>query len=789
MDYKQKLKKLMDDGLWERLLSESLLLHQEGNEDRYVIQMIIHACEELGREKEVIPFWEMLAREEHHSEEFTRKLIDHYKQVDEKDAWLLWSRRLLSRALRKRDYTTVEDIWMQLVDAKKLERELALDMTERLVAQEEHDRAYTMLDILLLSLQDNPVEALIIAKRMIALAPENLDLRKRIEGFYRKRYGRCEAVEQFLENANIRKSDDVAQAIDYFEHLVLLCPGNYVSHKSWGVGKIRSIDLLFGKIFIDFPASPNHSIDVNRALSILEPLDEGNFEVMKIEDPLALKKLKQTQPAELIKLMLRESQSLSQKRVQTLLEGILDEGEWPSFLDRVKKGSKASGLKLTRKGTTYLFSVAEDKEDAALTLAALASIKGSNERMKGLIRFTEEGISSQDVQEWTELADALVLNHELGVKDRMALLMKQRDLTGDRERFENGIDTLFRDLKTEEKAALVEELKKKKNRKQLLEYVGSHDAAFAEAVFLRTADDWLRVQALAILALERDTGDLISRVLGNPQKYPLCFLYLTETAMKQSEQPQGIEKPIIVFETILEFMVHDDVEQKVRTRAKSIFKKFGFDLYRWMLETSSKEELSVLLDMVRKHPLIETSEKITFEKLAESRYPALKEKPKEVFFYATKQAIQQKQKELDHLVKVEIPANSAEIGKAARQGDLSENFDYIAAKEKQRKLIDRTGMLKRELSQVHPIEEVAFEPGTAGIGTHITAKSKETGREQGITILGPWDAVPEKHIISHTAPLAQEIIGKKVGETFFDPFLSEHLEILEVSRYDPEVLP
>jgi transcription elongation GreA/GreB family factor len=786
MDFKEKLRLLMKSEEWEELLEQACSLYDNGNEDRYIIRMITHAYEELGKEKEALPFWELLAREEHHSEEYSRKLIAYHKRNGNADAWLAWSKKLLSHALRRKEYDPVEDIWMQLVEAGMLEHQFALAVTERLITQEQAERAYTLLDILLLSLEQAPERALAVAKRMLELDPENRALRKRVEDIYRQLFSSCSETEQFLEKANIRKSKDVHAATAYFERLVTLCPGKYVAHKSWGVGMVRSVDLLFGKVFIDFPEHPDHGIEIDRALDMLEPRSEGDFEVRKVVDPSGLKKLKQEKPAELIKLLLNEKEHLPQKRVKTLLEGIVASDEWSSFLERVKKEAKATGMRLTRRGGSYLFSLQSPDDETRPSLEGVASLKNEAKRIQALISLAREELTPEDRREWVRLADELKGNNRTSPGQRTALLFARRELTGEEKYTRDALAELAEGMDVEDTVSLIENLQKRKHRIELFEFLAREDPVLTREVFHRTADDTLRGHALRMLEKETEASELLAEMLAHPFNHPLCLLYCIEKVMKEMEQSADMEKPIIVLETLMEFMKEEEVSQKVRTRAKTIFNKYGFDLYRWMLETASREETGVLLDMIKKHPFIESTEKSTFEKLAESRHPSLREKPKETFFYATKKAIQEKQRELDHLVKVAVPENSEEIGRAARQGDLSENFDYIAAKEKQRKLIDRVSLLKKELSRVQPIENVAFREGEATVGAQITVKSEATGAERDITILGPWDAIPDENIISHTSPFAQKIIGKKVGETFFDSFHSESLKILKVSKYIPD---
>ncbi|GAJ21891.1 unnamed protein product, partial [marine sediment metagenome] len=82
MDYKEKLRQLKEKKVWDELLSTSLELYKQNNKDRYIIRMIVLACEKLGKVDDAVPFWEMLAKGENRPEEFSKKLVDYYKKIN-----------------------------------------------------------------------------------------------------------------------------------------------------------------------------------------------------------------------------------------------------------------------------------------------------------------------------------------------------------------------------------------------------------------------------------------------------------------------------------------------------------------------------------------------------------------------------------------------------------------------------------------------------------------------------------------------------------------------------------
>jgi transcription elongation factor GreA len=112
---------------------------------------------------------------------------------------------------------------------------------------------------------------------------------------------------------------------------------------------------------------------------------------------------------------------------------------------------------------------------------------------------------------------------------------------------------------------------------------------------------------------------------------------------------------------------------------------------------------------------------------------------------------------------VDIPENSKRIGEARAMGDLSENAEYDAAKEEQARLASRASELEHLLRYARVLKPEEVKTDRIGPGTRARIRY-ENGDVEQYTLLGVWDANPEKHILSYKSPLGSQFLGKKKGD-------------------------
>ncbi len=120
--------------------------------------------------------------------------------------------------------------------------------------------------------------------------------------------------------------------------------------------------------------------------------------------------------------------------------------------------------------------------------------------------------------------------------------------------------------------------------------------------------------------------------------------------------------------------------------------------------------------------------------------------------------------ELKTLIKVERPNNIAAIEEARAHGDLSENAEYHAAKEKQSFLEGRMNELKDVISRSEIIDVDDGPADRVVFGRTIVLYNLQTEEEISYHLLGPYESDPENGKISVTSPLGQALIGKEEGD-------------------------
>ncbi|MBU4690770.1 transcription elongation factor GreA [Mycoplasma zalophi] len=132
--------------------------------------------------------------------------------------------------------------------------------------------------------------------------------------------------------------------------------------------------------------------------------------------------------------------------------------------------------------------------------------------------------------------------------------------------------------------------------------------------------------------------------------------------------------------------------------------------------------------------------------------------------YLTQQSLEEYKKELEYLQNVVRPQVIEEIRDARSQGDLSENAEYDAAREKQGQIEARITEIQHILDNYEIIDESSVK-SVVQIGSTVTFQMKnDKSIEKTLQIVGSLEANPFEQKISNNSPLAKALLGHKVGD-------------------------
>ncbi len=152
-------------------------------------------------------------------------------------------------------------------------------------------------------------------------------------------------------------------------------------------------------------------------------------------------------------------------------------------------------------------------------------------------------------------------------------------------------------------------------------------------------------------------------------------------------------------------------------------------------------------------------------------------------FPLTKEGFIALEQELKNLKGVERPNIIAAIAEARSHGDLSENAEYSAAKEKQSFIEGRIQDLEAVLSRAQVIDVTAIKADVIRFGATVCVADDDTNEEKSYQIVGDYEADIEKNKISVSSPLAKALIGKEVGDIaeYTAPGGKKSFEIIDVN--------
>ncbi len=145
----------------------------------------------------------------------------------------------------------------------------------------------------------------------------------------------------------------------------------------------------------------------------------------------------------------------------------------------------------------------------------------------------------------------------------------------------------------------------------------------------------------------------------------------------------------------------------------------------------------------------------------------------------TKEALKELRDELKLLIEVKRPEVIQEIKDARAQGDLSENAEYDAARDKQAQIEDRIAEIEKTLENAQEIKSNKKDIIT--IGSTVTIKNKLANAKETYSIVSTYEADPFENKISNKSPLALSLIGKSKGDVVMVEAPTKYeVEILDI---------
>ena len=568
------------------------------------------------------------------------------------------------------------------------------------------------------------------------------------------------------------------------EKLDALKPGTFCLHKSWGFGRIAEWNLLLNQILIDFAGKKAHPMQLQYAAENLTVIPGEHFLARKAGDLAATKKLAKDDPVALVRNILEslDGQATAQQISEWMVPDLFNETEWKRWWESARKQLKGSGafsipakktepIQTRAEGISHTDELTEAFNHARQPkqqVAALEQIvkfhqqfKEPEKQLQPVIA-TIENVASRNQKLHPELAFELVLGRDDLLESFPQLKTTHIGLTlgkliADEER---RLTLILPKLPAAKEKRILQALPAALGDRwsaralQLMQATHGRMVAQIPHVF-RDAGQHVQLREMLERSIREHsaTSEMLIwlcterkdwRELINPE---LLAAILSALEREQHSAPGRASK--------LQRLLMED-----RQLFQDMFGKADVGLARDALR---RLQLSPLFDELTKRSLLARVVKVfpDLESMIAGSQPQEKAAPLVVSW----SSLEKRKGEYEELVNKKIPENIKEIALARSYGDLSENFEYKAAKQMQAVLVRRRSELERALQNARG---TAFEnPDTSrvSIGTIVTVRDKTSKKQETYTILGAWDGDPDRHIISYQTAIGQALLGHKTGET------------------------
>ena len=149
----------------------------------------------------------------------------------------------------------------------------------------------------------------------------------------------------------------------------------------------------------------------------------------------------------------------------------------------------------------------------------------------------------------------------------------------------------------------------------------------------------------------------------------------------------------------------------------------------------------------------------------------------------TRAGFEKLKKDLDHLKRTEVPANIRDIEEARSHGDISENAEYAAAKERQSFIQGKIQEIENNLARSVIVDPRELAADRVVFGALVTLEDQDSSEITRYRLVGPFESDISQADISITSPIGKALVGKRIGDevSVKTPGGVRQFEILDIS--------
>lgn len=638
---------------------------------------------------------------------------------------------------------------------------------------------------------DNEKDSYSIFKILIDLQTTNSPaLFEKMMELLKKRYENHSSYNEFIRLVGIRNSDSFQGAMSSFDLLAHMAIGKFVYHSGgWGTGEIVDVSFLREQVTVEFEnVAGRKQLLFSNSFKVLIPLSDDHFLVRRFADPDTFELEAKKDPVGAIKILLRDLGPQTAVEIKDeLCELVIPEKDWVKWWQAARSKLKKD---------TMIEAPTALKDPFRLRSAEVAHEERFMQLLKGksdlnsiiltsysFVRDFPSVLKSGEIKSYLqekflsflaepEISKAQELQIQIFLENQLGYPFPEKHMQRLIEEFEN----------IEDAVNAIDILAFKKRVLTLVRsYRNDWPAIFVNMLFSNQQS--LLREYLSKELNSEDTRPLfikkLKELLLKPQTNPEMAVWYFQVLLGKegASMPFGDKEGICKwFESFLILFQYLEFKPEYRELNRKMYNLIvgkRYAVIRQIFEGTSIEVMNEFLLLVSKCQSLADTEQKTILSLAGVVHPSVlngknskfADEIEDEILWTTEAGLLRTQELIQQIGTTEIVANAREIEAARSHGDLRENSEYKFALEKRARLQSDLKKLSGELRQSRIITPLDVSSDEVNIGSIVTL----TDSKQNIisyTVLGPWDADPDKNILSINSKLVQAMLGCKMGERF-----------------------
>lgn len=773
-------------------LCETVLEEDENN--KFALRTLAKAYREENNEK-VWELYEKIVKLDFEEAELAKALAEHYEQIGSDNATDYYKKALL-RYIALKNIGPVKELWTKLVATIPEEIDFFLLVQRKVAKSISEDKSALLMQELYNWYKDNSHWdiAIDILKLILSIDPKDPWARREIVECYRGKYKEHSHLEDYIRSSDLTQSfRNVFEAINDFEKHIAFDAKNFVFHRSWGVGIIRKVEndnltINFGK------KNGVHEMSLKMAISALTPLAKDHIWVLKAtKSKEELSSFVKENIVDTLKIIIKSfGNKCNFKRIKAeLVPAILSTGEWTSWNSKAKKVLESDATFGVNPNDINEYMVRDHEISKEEKFAnEFKAQKQFFNRIDIIMKFVNNDETDKEselfadmynyfigfIKTITKVTDQVLASYL--VVQYIGKVLPQHSYT-----CKYTFAQIYDDI--DDPRVMYEALKDTKNTSLKEDFLANI------RLLPNWADEYIRLfptvlqEKMLTTLLEKGHEDklkaLAKEAFDDVKDYREAILYFFEKCQdKDWFKNCGVtyEKQLITLLGVID-LTYREINYSVNTTENKKINKaatqllFKNDTLATYMFANNEETVTKMYTLVDDIPDMEPNLKAGLRSKILDKYPDFKfhtteeskaAAPKGMLVTAAK--LEEKKALEEDIQKNQLPAVAIEVQEAREKGDLKENAEYHAAREKQQFLNKKLQKLQEELNRA-----VIFDPTTAtssiiSFSTTVTLFNKKTEKEEVYTIFGPWESDSDNNIISYMSPFGNALLDHKAGEEF-----------------------